>query len=57
MNKKEHQEYINRLIKLQKEGDIERAHSAADGILCEVLEKLGHGNIVKEYDKIDKWYA
>ena len=57
MSEKEQQEYINRLIELQKEGDIECAHSAADGILCEVLEKLGYGNIVKEYDKIDKWYA
>lgn len=57
MSEKEQQEYINRLRELQKEGDIERAHSAADGILCEVLEKLGYGNIVKEYAKIDKWYA
>lgn len=57
MSEKEQQEYINRLRELQKEGDIERAHSAADGILCEVLEKLGYGNIVKEYNKIDKWYA
>lgn len=38
MNKKEYQEYINRLRELQKEGDIERADSAADGILCEILE-------------------
>lgn len=57
MSEKEQQEYINRLRELQKEGDIERAHSAADGILCEVLEKLGYGNIVREYAKIDKWYA
>ena len=35
MNKKEHQEYINRLMKLQKEGDIERADSAADEILSD----------------------
>lgn len=35
MNKKEHQEYINRLIELQKEGDIERARSAADEILSD----------------------
>lgn len=35
MNKKEHQEYINRLRELQKEGDIERARSAADEILSD----------------------
>ena len=57
MNEKEQQEYIDRLIELQQENDIERGHSAADGILCAVLEKLGYGNIVKEYAKIDKWYA
>lgn len=57
MNEKEQQEYIDRLIELQQENDIECGHSAADGILCAVLEKLGYGNIVKEYAKIDKWYA
>lgn len=35
MNKKEYQEYINRLRELQKEGDIERARSAADEILSD----------------------
>lgn len=57
MNEKEQQEYIDRLIELQQGNDPECNHSAADGILCEILEKLGYGNIVKEYDKIDKWYA
>ena len=57
MSEKEQQEYINRLRELQKDGDIECAHSAADNVLCEVLEKLGYGSIVKEYSKIDKWYA
>lgn len=57
MNEKEQQEYINRLRELQQENDIEYAHSAADNILCEVLEKLGYGSIVKEYSKIDRWYA
>lgn len=57
MSEKEQQEYINRLIMLQKEGDIECAHSAADGILCEILEKLGYGDITLQYYKIEKWYA
>lgn len=57
MSEKEQQEYINRLRELQKEGDIERAHSAADNVLCEILEKLGYGDITMQYYKIDKWYA
>lgn len=57
MNEKEQQEYINRLRELQKEGDIECAHLAADDILCEILEKLGYSNITLQYYKIDKWYA
>lgn len=57
MSEKEQQEYINRLRELQQKNDIECGHSAADGILCEVLEKLGYDSIVKEYNKIDKWYA
>lgn len=57
MSEKEQQEYIDRLIELQQGNDPECDHPSADGILCEILEKLGYGNIVKEYDKIDKWYA
>lgn len=57
MNEKEREEYINKLRELQKEGDIECAHSAADGILCEILEKLGYGDITLQYYKIEKWYA
>lgn len=57
MNEKEREEYINKLKKLQKDGDIEYAHSAADNVLCEILEKLGYRDITMQYYKIDKWYA
>ena len=57
MNEKEREEYINKLKKLQKDGDIECTHSAADRILCEILEKLGYDDITLQYYKIEKWYA
>ena len=57
MNEKEREEYINKLKKLQKDGDIECAHSAADNVLCEILEKLGYDDITLQYYKIEKWYA
>jgi len=41
----------------QKCSDKEMAHSRADDVLCDLLKSLGHGDVVKEYKKIDKWYA
>ena len=57
MNEKEVQDYINRLITLQKNGDPEIDHAEADNILCEIIAQLGYPEIVKEYDKIEKWYS
>lgn len=57
MNEKEVQDYINRLITLQKNGDPEIGHAEADNILCEIIAQLGYTEIVKEYDKIEKWYS
>ena len=37
--------------------DREEYHARADGILCEVLEKLGFKELVERYDSGDKWYA
>jgi len=51
------QEAINELKDIQKLGDIEIAHSQADGILCELLSSLGYEKVVAEYNKVDKWYA
>jgi len=47
----------NQLQEQQLNGDIERAHSAADHILCQLLVELGLEDVVAEFDKIDKWYA
>lgn len=45
------------LIDLQSNDDTELAHIQADEILCKFLEELGHNDVVKEYNKISKWYA
>lgn len=50
-------EAIEKLRKLQKHHDTERAHVDADDVLMEFLYTLGYGNVVLEYDAIDKWYA
>jgi len=50
-------EQLKRLEELQKITDLECAHQEADGILCEVLNKLGLSDLVEAYNKINKWYA
>ena len=45
---------------LEKEfrgNDTECCHLRADEILCGLLEKLGYGDVVRAYEKIEKWYA
>jgi len=41
----------------QKNDDLESAHGTADRVLCDLLTELGYGDVVAEYDKIEKWYA
>jgi hypothetical protein len=41
----------------QGDGDIEIAHSRADDVLCKLLTALGYEDVVREYDKVPKWYA
>lgn len=56
--KKECREWaLNELRKLQKNDDTEHAHSYADDVLCELLRFHGFGDVVDEYEAIDKWYA
>jgi len=50
-------EAVSKLRELQESGDTEAAHSDADAVLCELLEKLGYKSVVVEYRKIEKWYA
>ena len=37
--------------------DVEGGHSDADAILCELLERLGFGEVVELYNSIEKWYS
>lgn len=50
-------EYIERLKKLQKGGDIEAEHAEADDVLCELLRELSYNEVVDEWEKVEKWYA
>ena len=38
-------------------GDEEVWHIKADDLMCEILEKTGFVETVKEFLKIPKWYA
>ena len=51
------EEAIQALKDLQVGGDIEMEHAEGDDILCRVLKSLGEVEIVREWEKIDKWYA
>lgn len=58
---------IDQLIELQSLDDpkgahainIQRsyAHGRADQIICRLLSDLGYGDVVREFEKIDRWYA
>ena len=50
---------MEELRKLQTEEseDEEKVHIKADKLLCDFLKQLGYDEIVKEYNKIPKWYA
>lgn len=50
-------EAIEEMKKLVNSGDTEVAHIEADGILCDVLTKLGYKDLVDVYNKVGKWYA
>ncbi len=51
------EEHAIKLLQNLKDADTEHAHVEADKILCKFLKKLGYGELIKEYDKIYKWYA
>jgi len=44
-------------IKTENLGDEEAAHSYADILLCELIERIGFNEVVKVYESIEKWYA
>ena len=50
-------EAIEKLKVLQESCDTEMAHGFADDVLCDLLLTLGYDDAVKEYHKIEKWFA
>lgn len=46
-----------KLRRLQKSGDTECAHIAADSVLCRLLKNLGFEDVIEEYYRVEKWYA
>ena len=50
-------EAIKKLKEEQHNEDKEMAHIKADTIICELLTSLGMKDVVKECDKVDRWYA
>jgi pantoate kinase len=51
------EEAIAKLVECQKNDDTEIAHSDADDVLCELLNELGYGDVVAEYQKVFRWFA
>jgi len=52
---------LSALKVLNKDGslteDVKAAHMDADKILCAFLRGLGHGDVVEEFEKVEKWYS
>jgi hypothetical protein len=60
VEKEKENEILEKLRKLQKRNrtkDIENNHFEADDLLCDLLNYHGYDEVVKEYNKIFKWYA
>jgi|GraSoiStandDraft_36_1057302.scaffolds.fasta_scaffold4253380_1 hypothetical protein len=55
MTKAEAVEKIKEAAKLDKE----KGHIAADKVLCAVLREIGYGEVVDEYEKLNRqfWYS
>ena len=53
------EQYAKRMAALtgRPQYEAEDDHSAADALLCELLEALGAGDVVREYNKIEKLYS
>ena len=52
-----YEEALKDMQDVQVEGDPEIAHLRADNILCSFLVVLGYEELVREFAKVEKWYA
>lgn len=48
---------LEKLKRAQAHDDPELAHVLADDVLCELLSNLGYSDVVKEFKKVERWYA
>lgn len=44
-------------IRIDPDGTPEDKHIEADDLMCELLTKLGYGDGVKEFKKMERWYS
>lgn len=52
------EEIKSRLAAVMDDGRDEEAwHEKADDLLCEMLNRLGYGEVVKAFERIPKWYS
>ena len=48
---------LDMLAHIQTIDDKEVAHIQADAVLINMLTALGFADVVREYEKVEKWYA
>lgn len=48
---------VRALAHCQGKSDTESNHSTADEALCTLLRGLGYGDVVDEWERVEKWYA
>lgn len=53
---KEYSEKMKEAASLSND-DAEQGHVRADYLLCELLNKLGYGEIAELFEEVGKWYA
>lgn len=51
------EEAMNKLAECQKHRNPEEGHEDADDVLCAFLTEIGYGDIVAEYNKVERWFA
>lgn len=48
---------LDMLAHIQTIDDKEVAHIQADAVMTSLLTALGFADVVREYEKVEKWYA
>jgi hypothetical protein len=56
LTKEELENYLAELKRYAESGDPECAHGGADGVLCEIVSKLGYQEIVDAWEEVPKYY-